>query len=34
MIDFVGKRHWFFLGSTIAVVVAIFALGAFGLRPG
>ncbi len=34
MIDFVGKRHWFFLGSTIAVVVAIFALAAFGLRPG
>ncbi len=34
MIDFVGKRHWFFLASTIAVVVAIFALGAFGLRPG
>ena len=34
MIDFVGKRHWFFLGSAIAVVVAIFALGAFGLRPG
>ena len=34
MIDFVGKRHWFFLGSAIAVVVAVFALGAFGLRPG
>jgi len=34
MIDFVGKRHWFFLGSAIAVVVAIIALGAFGLRPG
>lgn len=34
MIDFVGKRHWFFLGSAIAVVVAIVALGAFGLRPG
>ena len=34
MIDFVGKRHWFFLGSTIAVVVAIFALVVFGLRPG
>ena len=34
MIDFVGKRHWFFLGSAIAVVIAVFALGAFGLRPG
>jgi preprotein translocase subunit SecF len=34
MIDFVGKRHWFFLGSAIAVIVAVFALGAFGLRPG
>jgi len=34
MIDFVGKRHWAFLASTIAVVVSIFALAAFGLRPG
>jgi len=34
MIDFVGKRHWFFLGSAIAVVVAVFALVVFGLRPG
>jgi len=34
MIDFVGKRHWFFLGSAIAVAVALFALVAFGLRPG
>ncbi len=34
MIDFVGKRHWFFLGSTIALAIAIFSLGAFGLRPG
>jgi len=34
MIDFVGKRHWFFLGSTIAVAVAVFALIVFGLRPG
>jgi len=34
MIDFVGKRHWFFLGSAIAVVVAVFALLVFGLRPG
>ncbi|MBN1151666.1 MAG: protein translocase subunit SecF [Dehalococcoidia bacterium] len=34
MIDFVGKRHWAFLASSIAVVVSIFALAAFGLRPG
>jgi len=34
MIDFVGKRHWFFLGSGIAVAIAVFALVAFGLRPG
>jgi preprotein translocase subunit SecF len=30
----VGKRHWFFLGSAIAVAIAVFALAAFGLRPG
>ncbi len=34
MIDFVGKRHWFFLGSAIAVLVAVMALITFGLRPG
>ncbi len=34
MIDFVGKRHWFFLGSGIAVIIAVVALAAFGLRPG
>ena len=34
MIDFVGKRHWFFLGSAIAVLVAVVALITFGLRPG
>ncbi|NLE95316.1 MAG: protein translocase subunit SecF [Dehalococcoidia bacterium] len=34
MIDFVGKRHWAFLGSVVAVAVAVFALAAFGLRPG
>ncbi len=34
MIDFVGKRHWFFLGSAIALVIAVVALIAFGLRPG
>jgi preprotein translocase subunit SecF len=34
MIDFVGKRHWFFLGSAAAVLVAVVALVTFGLRPG
>ncbi len=34
MIDFVGNRHWAFLGSAIAVLVAVVALAAFGLRPG
>ncbi len=34
MIDFVGNRHWAFLGSAIAVLVALVALAAFGLRPG
>ncbi len=34
MIDFVGKRHWFFLGSAIALAVAVLSLVAFGLRPG
>lgn len=34
MMDFVGKRHWFFLGSAIALAVAVIALAAFGLRPG
>ncbi len=34
MIDFVGNRHWAFLGSAIAVLVAVIALVAFGLRPG
>ncbi len=34
MIDFVGNRHWAFLGSAIAVLVAVIALAAFGLRPG
>jgi preprotein translocase subunit SecF len=34
MIDFVGNRHWAFLGSGIAVLIAVVALAAFGLRPG
>jgi len=34
MMDFVGKRHWFFLGSAIALVIAALALVGFGLRPG
>jgi len=34
MIDFVGKRHWFFLASAVAVLVAVIALVSFGLRPG
>ena len=34
MIDFVGKRHWFFLASAVAVLVAVVALVSFGLRPG
>jgi len=34
MIDFVGNRHWAFLGSAVAVLVAVVALAAFGLRPG
>ena len=34
MIDFVGNRHWAFFGSAIAVLVAVIALAAFGLRPG
>jgi len=34
MIDFVGNRHWAFLGSAVAVLVAVIALVAFGLRPG
>ena len=34
MIDFVGNRHWAFLGSAITVLVAVVALAIFGLRPG
>ncbi|MFW6056610.1 MAG: protein translocase subunit SecF [Chloroflexota bacterium] len=34
MMDFVGKRHWFFLGSACALLIAVIALVGFGLRPG
>lgn len=34
MMDFVGRRHWAFLASGIAIIVSVFALLAFGLRPG
>ncbi|HHE41573.1 MAG TPA: protein translocase subunit SecF [Dehalococcoidia bacterium] len=34
MMDFVGKRHWFFLGSAVALVIAVIALIGFGLKPG
>jgi len=34
MIDFVGRKRWFFLISTIAIMVAIISLAAFKLQPG
>jgi preprotein translocase subunit SecF len=34
MIDFVGKRFWFFLGSAILIVVGAVSLGVAGLLPG
>jgi preprotein translocase subunit SecF len=34
MIDFVGKKRWFFLISLIAIVVAIVSLAVFKLQPG
>jgi len=34
MIDFVGKKRWFFLGSAIALLVMIISLAAFKLTPG
>lgn len=34
MIDFVGKRYWFFLISTIVVIPGIVSLAVFGLKPG
>ncbi len=34
MIDFVGKKHWFFLISAILIVVGIISLAVFGIKPG
>ncbi len=34
MIDFVGKKHWFFLFSAVALTIAIISLAAFRLQPG
>jgi preprotein translocase subunit SecF len=34
MIDFVGKKHWFFLISSILIVVGIVSLAVFGIKPG
>ncbi len=34
MIDFVGKRQWFFLISGILIVAGIISLAVFGLKPG
>ena len=34
MIDFVGKKQWFFLVSAIAILVAIISLAVFKLQPG
>ncbi len=34
MIDFIGKKQWFFLGSAIVVIIMIISLAAFGLQPG
>jgi preprotein translocase subunit SecF len=34
MIDFVGKKQWFFLGSAIMIIVMIISLGVFKLQPG
>jgi len=34
MIDFVGKKQWFFLISAIAIIVAIISLTVFKLQPG
>jgi preprotein translocase subunit SecF len=34
MIDFVGKKRWFFLGSAIALLIMIISLAAFKLTPG
>jgi len=34
VIDFVGKKRWFFLGSAIVTLVGIVCLAIFGLKPG
>lgn len=34
MIDFIGKKQWFFLGSAIVVIIMIISLAAFELQPG
>jgi len=34
MIDFVGKKKWFFLLSALVIIIAITSLAAFKLRPG
>jgi preprotein translocase subunit SecF len=34
MIDFVGKKQWFFLASAILIVVGIISLAVFGIKPG
>src|SRR3990167_3999271 len=34
MIDFVGKRFWWFLLSAVVLVPGIISLGIFGLKPG
>jgi len=34
MIDFIGKKQWFFLGSAIVIIVMIISLAAFRLEPG
>jgi preprotein translocase subunit SecF len=34
MIDFVGKRRWFFFGSGLAILIALVSLALFGLQPG
>jgi len=34
MIDFVGKKRWFFLASAIVLLVGIVCLSVFGLKPG
>jgi len=34
MIDFIGKKQWFFLGSAIMIIVMIISLAVFKLQPG